>query len=77
MGLPQAKVRDVERRASDRERDGGAYLGGAELLEQLESDHLLLSDDGHSGDPVKGIAFGLIFGSVLWLLGISAYLLVV
>jgi hypothetical protein len=75
MGLPQAKARDIERSVSHPDSDGGAYLGGAELLEQLESDHPLLSDDGHSGDPVKGIAVGLIFGSVMWLLGIGAYLL--
>ena len=48
-------------------------LEGHEVLSTLETDARRTED--HS-DPAKGIAYGIVFGSILWAIAIATYFLI-
>lgn len=56
--------------------DNGTLLDGADLLGCLESDHPAVGDPADRGDPVIGIAFGLMVGGLFWAVAIAAYFIV-
>lgn len=75
MGVQQPRARcDIEP-AMYRDSDDGRLLEGAELLDRLESGATHSGDGALSGDPVTGIAYGVIFGGLIWATAIAAYLI--
>jgi hypothetical protein len=78
MGVQQPRARSDVEPAMYRDSDDGGLLEGAELFDRLESGAALFGDGAQSGDPVTGIAYGVVFGGLFWaIVAIAAYFIAV
>jgi len=68
MGLPALEARYQEKPETHIDSDGDDILKGQELLDILEQDRSI-------DNTARGIANGVVMGTVLWLLAIVTYLL--